>query len=109
MSTLDDYIAALDPAQQEISVALRSLLDSALPEAAGQLWHAHPVWLLARAPVAGFKAYPRYVTFMIWNASPIVDTSGTLVPGPRMATARFTSISDIDEKSIRNWLAQSAA
>ena len=106
MPTLDEFIAGLDAPHRGTAEALRVLLDEALPDATGQLWHGHPVWLCGKNPVAGFKPFPRYVTFMIWNAAPVSDSSGVLVPGARMATVRYESAADIDAALVTDWLSQ---
>ncbi|MFC4224220.1 DUF1801 domain-containing protein [Lysinibacter cavernae] len=107
MPNLDEFIVGLDSPQREISERLRGLLDAALDSAVGQVWHGHPVWLDGKTPVAGFKPYPKYVTFMIWNASPITDSSDTLVAGPRMATIKYASADEIDDARVSDWLRQS--
>lgn len=74
-----------------------------------RIYHTHPVWLTAGRPVAGFKAYPHYVTFMIWNAAPMTDTSGVLVAGTRMSSVKIAAQHDLDPAAISNWLAQATA
>ncbi|MDL4772731.1 DUF1801 domain-containing protein [Actinomadura xylanilytica] len=106
MPTIDDYTTGLDGTLQAIAEGLRGILDDVLPHAEGKVWHGHPVWLADRRPVAGFKAHPRYVTFMIWNAGPITDPSGTLTPGPRMATVQLAAVEDLDAARVRDWLVQ---
>lgn len=59
--------------------------------------------------VAGFKPFPRWTTFMIWNAAPIEDASGTLVAGPRMSTLKYTASDEIDDELVTDWLAQAIA
>lgn len=109
MPDLHEFIASLDNPQREISERLQTLLDAGLDSAAGQVWHGHPVWLDGKTPVAGFKPYPKYVTFMIWNASPIEDSSDSLVAGPRMATIKYSSVEEIDDARVSDWLRQSQA
>ncbi|ACQ78710.1 Domain of unknown function DUF1801 [Beutenbergia cavernae DSM 12333] len=108
MTTIDELVAGLDDERRETATRLCTLLDSALPEASARVYHGHPVWLDEARPVAGFKPFPRYVTFMIWNAEPIDDTSGTLVPGARMSTVKYAAAEEIDEALVRDWLARSA-
>lgn len=109
MPTLDEFIADLDAPHRETAEKLRALIDTAVPGATGQVWHGHPVWLSGKDPVAGFKPYPRYVTFMIWNAAPIDDSSGVLVPGPRMSTVKYESADQVDPAQVAGWLAQATA
>ncbi len=106
MISIDDYTTGLEEPQREIATRLRAAIDAALPDAESRIYHSHPVWLDGKTPVAGFKAYPRYVTFMIWNAAPITDTTGVLTPGARMWTAKFSDPEQISAAAIVEWIAQ---
>ncbi|MET0989355.1 MAG: hypothetical protein ABWY54_01780, partial [Glaciihabitans sp.] len=64
--SIDEYIAELAEPLAAVAVTLRDHIDSSLSETEGRIWHGHPVWMIGSKPVAGFKAYPRYVTFMLW-------------------------------------------
>ena len=72
-SAISDYIAGLDETLGAVSAALTAHLDTGLPGTVGQLWHGHPVWMRDKTPIAGFKAYPNYVTFMLWRGQAIDD------------------------------------
>ena len=109
MPTLDEFIADLDAPHRETAERLRAVIAATVPDATGQLWHGHPVWLSGKNPVVGFKPFPRYVTLMIWNAAPIVDRSGVLVPGARMSTVKYESPGQVDPVLVRDWLAQATA
>lgn len=101
MSTIAEYSAGLEVPFAEIARSLTAQLDAALPDATGQVWHGHPVWMRGKEPIAGFKAYPRWVTFMIWGE--VDDPSGTLEQGPRMATVKLTAADQLDD--ISRWVA----
>ncbi len=103
-SDIDGYLAALAPATRRIGEELRATIDRSLPSATGTIWHGQPVWMSAKQPLAGFKAYTGYVTFMIWNGNPIPDATGRLQPGSRMATLKLHAPSDIDRTAFTAWL-----
>jgi hypothetical protein len=106
MPDIDAYLDGLDPAQREIADALVPVLEESATDAVGQVWHGHPVWLIDGTPVAGFKAYPRYVTFMIWGGHLIADESGRLERGARMGTVKLSSVDEVDAELFSQWLQQ---
>ena len=108
MAAIDEYIAGLDAPNNIIAAALRAHLDTGLPDAAGQLWHGHPVWMIDKTPIAGFKAFPKYVTFMLWRGQSINDDTGTLAPSGSgdMATLKIADLDHLDREAIDDWLRQ---
>lgn len=97
MSTVEEYIAGLDAAFREIAAELTARLGAALPDASAQVWHGHPVWLDGKNPVAGFKAHPRWVTVMVLGQ---VDPGSGLEQGPRMGTAKLSSMDDLAKVAL---------
>jgi len=108
MTSISDYNNTFDGPLQEIGSRLATVLDSSLPHAQGTLWHGHPVWKEGATPVAGFKTFPKHVTFMIWQGQTIEDPSGLLSPtgSAAMASVKFAAADEIDEALIAGWLAQ---
>jgi hypothetical protein len=103
--SIDDYIAGHD--FQPVQKALRDLLDTRLTQAEGRVYHGHPIWLVDKTMLAGFKVYSSYVTFMLWQGQDIDDPTGRLRPGARrMAAVKLTSVSDVDEAAFAAWLTQ---
>ena len=91
---------------------LMELIDGRAAGLEGKLWQAQPVWMHGKTPVVGFKAFPRWVTLMIWNrdGGPAVeDASGSLEVGPRMATRKFSSVAEIDDELVSGWVGQAVA
>ncbi len=111
MTTIDEYIAALEEPLASIAKRLRSSLDKGLPELTAAVWHGHPVWMRDRTPIAGFKAYPRYVTVMLWRGGEIVDPTGQLMPAGtgQMTAIRYRSVGEIDHTQVVSWLMDVAA
>lgn len=110
-TTITEYNAAIAGPLQEVAERLTALIDAgaAGKPLDGKLWQAQPVWMQDKTPVIGFKAFPRWVTLMIWNrdGSPAVaDDSGTLEAGPRMSIRKFSSAADLDDDLIAGWIGQ---
>jgi hypothetical protein len=108
MTTIDEYIAGLTAPNDVIAKALRVHLDTGLPEAVSKVWHGHPVWMIADQPIAGFKAYPNYVTFMLWRGQSVNDDTETLKPSGSadMATLKIADTDGFDGEALDDWLRQ---
>jgi len=104
--TIDEYIAGLNEPLASVAITLREHIDAALPHATGRMWHGHPVWLDEATPIAGFKAYPSYVTFMLWRGQEIDDDSGTLSPAgsATMATLKVDNPAKLMGPRLTAWL-----
>jgi hypothetical protein len=112
MPSVDEYISALATGERVVAERLQELLDEQLPEATAQLWHAHPVWMAGSTPIAGFKAYPKYVTLMLWGGKRMSDPSSRLEASAGttdLASVKFAHVDEIDDDLVRDWLSQAAA
>ena len=93
-------------ADQAICDRLREIIDDALPEAESKIWHAHPVWFLDGNPIVGYSKLKTCVRLMFWSgqsfSAPGLVASGTF----KAADARYTSVEEIDEEALREWLAE---
>ncbi|WP_329521932.1 DUF1801 domain-containing protein [Spirillospora sp. NBC_01491] len=112
-ATVQEYIASLPEAQQQIAGEVLALIEKVLP-GAGALYHAHPVWSLGpapgKSPVCYLKAYSAYVTFGFWRGQEITDASGRLEPSARtMAGVKLRAPADIDADLFTTWLQQARA
>ncbi len=109
IDTIDGYLETLPEPLQQIGSQLRTLLDEALPDATGAMWHGHPVWKAGPTPVAGFKAYPSYLTFMLWRGQEVSDNSGRLAAGSgAMASVKLRTGDELDPSLFADWLRQLA-
>jgi hypothetical protein len=97
--TIDAYTAALPAPLREIATALRGLIDGELGP--GTVWHGHPIWKNGMAPVAGFKAYSAYVTFMIWHAESLTGLSHA---ANGIGSIKIRTADEIDHAAITAWL-----
>ncbi|MEU8296998.1 DUF1801 domain-containing protein [Micromonospora sp. NPDC048909] len=115
MKTADvsDYLTGLDAQLCEIGRQMRPVIDAALPDAAGTMWHGHPVWgygAPGKQPICLLKAYRSHLSFGLWRGQQIIDVSGRLTAGGRqMAPVRLSSTADIDEALFAGWLRQAQA
>jgi hypothetical protein len=107
-ATVDEYLDSLPDDLATLGRTLRAQLDAALPRSEGQIWHGHPVWLSAKTPVAGFKAYPAYVTLLLWRGQEIEDPSGRLeaAGAGTMSSVKLRSGSDLDLPLQADWFRQ---
>lgn len=113
-TSVADYLTALDAPLREVGTKTREIIEAALPEAPGALWHGHPVWSLGgapgKSPVCLLKAYGSYVTFGLWQGQGVADPSGRLEAGAReMATVKLRSLDDLDAGLFTDWLRQARA
>jgi hypothetical protein len=92
MTSIHEYNDGLDDALGTIAETLQQHLDDGAPGLEGRVWHGHPVWFSGKEPVMGYKAFPRWVTFMIWN------------PGG-MSTTKYESVDQIDTNALDTWIA----
>ncbi len=107
IDTIDGYLETLPDPLQQIGQQLRSLLDEALRGATGSMWHGHPVWKTGPTPVAGFKAYPSYVTLLLWRGQEVSDNSGRLAAGSgTMASVKLRTVNELDPALVADWLRQ---
>lgn len=106
-ATVDDYIAGLEEPLSSVARTLRDHLDANLAGTEGHIWHGHPVWMAGKNPVAGFKAYPKHVTLMLWRGQDITED---LAPAgsDRMATLKITNPAELHGPTLRQWLNQAS-
>ncbi|MEV0730655.1 DUF1801 domain-containing protein [Polymorphospora sp. NPDC050346] len=108
---ITDYLTSLDAPLREVGEKLRPVIEAALPDATGAMWHGHPVWGAGdkpgKNPICLVKAYSSYVTFGLWRGQEITDASGRLVAGARqMASVKVRTVDEIDPALFADWLRQ---
>lgn len=107
-TTVSEYTAAQPEAVQPICAELERVLNAALERATGTIWHGHPVWMIGKTPVAGFKASSKFVTFMIWRGQEI-DAPLSPTGSFSMAVAKPASVDAIDADAYTGWLRSAEA
>ncbi|QSB14251.1 DUF1801 domain-containing protein [Natronosporangium hydrolyticum] len=113
-TSVTEYLDALDDPLRQVGHRAREIIEAALPDATGVLYHGHPVWGLGdnpgQRPVCLLKAYRSDVTFGLWRGQDVNDPDGRLKPGARrMASVKLTGLTDIDAPRITTWLHQALA
>ncbi|MFC9910396.1 DUF1801 domain-containing protein [Streptomyces sp. NPDC127197] len=116
MTTTDvtAYLAGLDDGLREIGEKLVPVIEAALPDGSGAMWHGHPTWSLGdkpgRMPVCLLKAYRSYITFGLWRGQEVLDSSGRLDPGSRqMASVKLSTVDDVDAALFTDWIRRAVA
>lgn len=110
INTVEGYLESMSDDLRPAGEQLTMLLDTALPESGGIIWHGHPVWMTRKTPVAAFKAHTGHLTFMIWRGQDLIDRSGRLqaAGSSTMANVKVYGTEDIDADLFTNWLHQAA-
>lgn len=100
------YNDAQAPGDQAICNLLAQQIDRHLPEAENKIWHAHPVWFLDGNPIVGYSKLKGCVRLLFWSGQsfeePALKKEGTF----KAAEARYTSVDQVDTKSLKRWLAK---
>lgn len=92
------------PDDQAICDLLAREIDNSLPEAENKVWHGHPVWFLEGNPIVGYSKLKDSVRLLFWSGQSF-ETGGLEPEGKfRAAEARFTSVEQVDERLLREWL-----
>ena len=101
-----EYNDAQSADDQRTCELLALEIDRALPEAENKVWHAHPVWFLDGNPVVGYSKLKDSVRLLFWSGESFM-TPGLKAEGKfKAAEARYSSVVQVDEKALRNWLAE---
>lgn len=106
--TIDEYLAGLPADQAAIAAVLRAHLDAGLPDADGRMWHGHPVWMRGDDPVAGFKAFPRWVTLLLWHGAEVTGSTDALTASADGSRWSLKITDHVDEAALDGWIGQLA-
>ena len=105
-----DDIAAYHQRQAEADFALCEALFArirdALPDATAKVWHRHPVFFLTGNPVVGYSVHAEGVRLLFWSGQSFDEPALRPVGSFRAAEARFGRVDDLDDASLRRWLAK---
>ena len=89
---------------QAICDLLAREIEDGLPGAENKVWHGHPVWFLDGNPIAGYSKLKDCVRLLFWSGQSF-ETGGLEKEGSfKAAEARFTSVEEVDERLLREWL-----
>lgn len=94
--TVDAFAAKLGDWRGEVVRELRSLLQSAAPEATESIKWGQPVYEAA-GPFAYIKAYKNHVNFGFWRGAELLDPKGMFKgTGNRMRHIELRSLAELD-------------
>ena len=105
MNDIAHYMITQTAEHAAVCRALRSEIDTVLTKATSKIWHGIPVWFIGENPVVGFGVTSKKgVNLLFWNGQsfgePVLKAAGKF----RAAQIQFTSVFQIDTKSLRRWL-----
>lgn len=110
---MDAGIIAYNAAQQSVERAicdrLAAEISSALPDAAGKVWHGGPVWFLNDNPVVGYWVRKVGVQLLFWSGQSFDEPALAPEGKFKAAQARFTAADQIDPAALQGWLAKARA
>lgn len=67
--SISSYNNQLPQAFQLICNFLKESIELQLPEAAGKIWHGHPVWFLNDNPIVGYSMQKKGIRLMFWSGA----------------------------------------
>jgi len=102
-----EYNAAQSAAEKKICAKLSKVIDAHLPAAECKIWHRHPVWFLEGNPIVGYSKLKDCIRLLFWSGQSF-DEPGLAPEGTfKAAEARYTSVGEIVESDLVQWLAKS--
>ena len=104
---IDEYHHNLAPEDREICDLLVTEIEQGLPEAAGKVWHAHPVWFLDGNPIVGYSKQKPGIRLMFWSGQSFAGAGLTASGTFQAAEARYLDAAEVDTAALAGWLAES--
>lgn len=106
--SIADYNAVLEPRYREIADHLSAQIELALPEAAGKIWHRHPVWFLEGNPIVGYSVQKPGLRLMFWSGADF-DEPGLNVVGAKFkdASVFYRALDEVQPRDLERWLERS--
>ena len=104
-----DYNKTLSAEELEIANALCELIEKHLPQAAGKVWHGHPVWFIGGNPIVGYSLKKSGIEMLFWSGQSF-NASGLRALGKFKAAAlSVPTLNDLDAKVIGAYLVEAKA
>ena len=105
--TIEEYNSSLtgdDPATCDF---LADTIQRVLPEAAGKVWHGHPVWFIEGNPVVGYHRQKNGLRILFWSGQSFVGTKLEPTGSFKAAGMKVPSLAEFDTAEFESDLAQS--
>jgi hypothetical protein len=102
------YNTTMTRADKAICELLAEEINKNLSEAENKIWHAHPVWFLDGNPIVGYSKQKDGIRLMFWSGASFEEDD--LKPGTgkfKDASARYTSVDEVNTKHLKRWLKKS--
>jgi hypothetical protein len=103
-SSVDEYIARLEPAQATLVKAICEVVRQAAPDARESIKWAQPVWEV-NGPVCSVKAFRSATNVNFWRGAELAATDDPerllLGEGGKMRHIRLTSIDDLRAAAVQ--------
>ncbi len=107
MQNILSYNEKQSPEDKKMCELLMNEIKKALPDAESKIWHRHPVWFLEGNPIVGYHKLKDCVRILFWSGKSFQENGLTSGKKFQDASARYTSIDQIDVNSLRRWLRKS--
>ena len=86
---------------------LASTIAAALPEAAGKVWHGHPVWFIDSNPVVGYHRQKDSVRILFWSGQSFNDEALKAIGSFKAAGVAIESVETFNQDAFAGWLEKS--
>jgi hypothetical protein len=109
VTSVDDYIANIDPGLRPVAEEVRRIILDELPDSEEAIKWSQPTYRVAGKHVAYLKATKKHVSFGLTQGRQLDDPQGRLEGGgQQMAHVKLTGLDEIDEDLFRGWLREAA-
>ncbi|MFM2388122.1 MAG: hypothetical protein RL660_2879 [Bacteroidota bacterium] len=104
LAEIQAYNAKQTLEDASICDALLQIIGQNLPQAAGKLWHGHPVWFIADNPIVGYSKRKHGISLLFWSGQSFEEASLIAVGKFKAAELRFITVKELDEQLIERLL-----
>jgi hypothetical protein len=104
LAEIQAYNAKQTAEDASVCNALLQIIGQNLPQAAGKLWHGHPVWFIADNPIVGYSRLKHCISLLFWSGQSFEDSSLVGKGKFKAAELRFSTLSELDEDLIKRLL-----
>jgi hypothetical protein len=106
---LENWFAAVPPAQQAILAKLRTLVKSSAPGVVEEFKWSRPCYSTKNGLFAYLQSSKNHVTLGFQKGALLEDPAGLLEgSGKELRNTKFRAVADIDERAVRALLEQAA-
>ncbi len=102
-----DYNAGLEESHRQIAEALQQLIDAQVPDAAGKVWHGHPVWFLNGNPIVGYSLKKSGIEVLFWSGQSFARPGLRAIGSYSAAAVSIPSLADLPIPDLSAWLSES--